>query len=931
MRGAVGDETGEQGIDAVSLDFRRIHWAPVVNSRGDLGTDLFVQVRDERRFSLGLVVGVQVKAGPSWFDDPALDAGGAVIGWWFYEPDKRHFDEWVEHGLPHLVVLHDLDKQVSYWSHVTAAAVQSTGKGSKILVPITQTIDAEHAHALIEVAATMRVGVALQGTAWAADGVPIGPGSLLRHAMIASRLVAPHPNATVKELTPEQALALIVQGRHFDLNRYVNSKAAPTMEDAARPKSAWRWRLVAAMWQYTTTGDDSELTPLTSLATSAPDRAAGAIVAACTAMDGERFEDAIQLLSEVVEDAEPIDCAWLLAQRARVLSELGHIAQARQDAARAQRSVMHASEDLTAAAIGAAAAQLLFQTSAWSERTVGSVIEASDTAVSWWRGQQMANGLMKAAERHFRRYADDTAVVIGGTDVAQNSLFGVQLGAHLTGEHGTWRSAASLLGQHELMVWQPDQGFERHAAALDDLRRAGDRDQLKLAVVRTWRVGPVAALADAVRRVQNAPWTHTTTGTNLVMWRHGGDLLPPAMATIAADRCIEVLADPASPARIAAPFRVDAYVLQALAGVLPAADDRVHREVAAMLATQPADVGPGEVQDEIACLKALRHEVLTDADVAGLRERSRRLRESHLSADFIGALAVFDEDSRRVLLERIAAGDLGALAALEGDDLPVDAAAQAVRLAAEHTVGIVEQARRHEYRDRSWDPVADLAHWNCRFPEIADWAALVSVLAESAVPGEYKRFAFVRLAADIERVPEDVRAELRSVVSSFAEPPNPFGITLGRPAGGTITYLAMALGTLDVSQYAEAASRLMAGTSQDRQDFIRFVAGGDPLRWAPALLALLGDGDVQVRAVAAHRVAIAALDHDDELLRAAVLRAAADPGALVPMASAAGLCRGSDPHPDLVEAMQRFLSHPSYKVRSAALAALDGWAETATT
>ncbi|GAA0904533.1 hypothetical protein [Virgisporangium aurantiacum] len=89
MQGTAEDETGELGVDAISFDFRRIHWSPVVNARGDLGTDMFVQVRDEQRFSLGLMVGVQAKAGPKWFKRPVHDEDGTLVGWWFYEEHKR--------------------------------------------------------------------------------------------------------------------------------------------------------------------------------------------------------------------------------------------------------------------------------------------------------------------------------------------------------------------------------------------------------------------------------------------------------------------------------------------------------------------------------------------------------------------------------------------------------------------------------------------------------------------------------------------------------------------------------------------------------------------------------------------------------------------------------------------------------------------------
>ncbi len=911
------------GVDAISLDFRRIHWSPVVNSRGDLGTDLFVQVRDERRFSLGLMVGAQAKAGSTWFEKPVYDADGALIGWWFYEPDKRHFDEWVEHGLPHLVVLHDLERRCSYWVHVTAGNVESTGKGCKVLVPVDQTIDAAHADDLIKVAATMRQGVPLQGTAWVAGALPIGPGSVLRHALIAPRLVAPHPNLEIDDLSPEQALALIIKCRHEELIRYTKRlKSVPSM-NAAKVSKDWRWQFVAAMWQFTTAGGSGDLARLASTAASGPQRAASAVAAACAAIDSERYDDAIEFLSGPMERAEPIDCAWLLAQRARVRADLGLVAEARQDAARAQRYLAHASDDLTAAAIRAAAGQLLFQTSAWGERSVGAFVEENDTAVSWWRGRTMAAGLTDAAERQFSRYTADSGVKLAGADVANNKLYAVQLGAHLTGEHSTWRGATSLLAQHTLMFWTPQDGPNRYAGALDDLRRSGDRKSINLAAIRTWRAGPTTALADVTCRVHDIPWTHTTTGTNLLLWKHGGDLLPADLATAAANRCLDILADPAALTSVALPFRIDFVTQQALAGLLPTADANAHRRAIEFLEGLPADAGPGKVDEMMKCLRAFPTTALTSEDVARLRETARRLSEPHLATAVMGVLAGFDPVSQQYLLDQIAAGDVSALRAFGGDDLPTDAAVQAIRLAAHHTDIIVSQTREHTFAQRDWDPPAHLAEWNCRHPDIANWEPLLRLLAEPFAPGQYKRNALVILAANIESVPEAVRAALTEIVRNFSEPPNPYGQLLGKSAGGAVKHLAMALGAPNAAEHADLVSQMLTGTAQDRLDFIQYVVPSDPVRYAFALLTLLGDGDIQIRANAGYCAARAATLHDDRFLHAAVRQAADDPGALTPLGVASGLKHTAPLREDLSNVLSKLEAHASARVRFASKAALE--------
>jgi hypothetical protein len=70
MRAQTREQTGCAGVSEVSGAFERIGWGPVPNTQHDLGTDLFIQARDARSFDRGLIVGAQVKAGPSYFARP---------------------------------------------------------------------------------------------------------------------------------------------------------------------------------------------------------------------------------------------------------------------------------------------------------------------------------------------------------------------------------------------------------------------------------------------------------------------------------------------------------------------------------------------------------------------------------------------------------------------------------------------------------------------------------------------------------------------------------------------------------------------------------------------------------------------------------------------------------------------------------------------
>ena len=116
-------------------------------------------------------------------------------------------------------------------------------------------------------------------------------------------------------------------------------------------------------------------------------------------------------------------------QRARARAEIGAVAAARQDAASAQRMLVGDPDDFTASAIGAAAVSLLFRTAAWGEQQLEELIAASDTAASWWRSQTLSWGIVDAAARTFRQWADEQAARIEFEDTVNNRLFAALVNA----------------------------------------------------------------------------------------------------------------------------------------------------------------------------------------------------------------------------------------------------------------------------------------------------------------------------------------------------------------------------------------------------------------------------------------------------------------------------------------------------------------------
>ena len=944
MWGSPEEQTGGIGTSEVAANLQRIGWGPVIhNASHDLGTDLLAQARGLGLFNLGLLVGLQVKGGPSYFQDPAYDEDGTVIGWWYYQPNTSHFDDWVRHGQPHLLVLHDLDTRTSYWVHVTANAVQVTGKGAKILVPADQTIDPEHLDDLLAVAATQKQAIPLEGTAWTAGAGAIAPGHRLRHALLVPRLVAPHPNVGVAAaIGPEEAVALLVQARLRDLERFAERHdSVPRLAEAGSSKD-WRWRFVAAIGRLVTEGDATDLAAAVADAPTPANRTAASVVTACALMDTERHEDAIALLSEQLKrvgkevgrkhDPIPIDQAWLLVQRARARAEIGQVTAARDDAATAQRTLVTDPNDFTASAIRAAAAALLFQTAAWSDKKVDELIAASDTAASWWRSQTLSWGLLDAATRNFRQWADDQAARIEFEDTVNNRLFAALLNAHLTGDQGAWRQAGSLLARNTLVDQHARGNATHQAEALDELRRSGDKASLALAARRLWAIGPFGPLADAARRIGPGSWTHTTASANLALWQHAGDVLDEPTAIDAARYCLAILADHSDfVARTTPSFLIAPAILEALAGLLLAADDAVHHEIITMVTGLPP------IADEVIAVGLARVVVKLPATALAMPDvraawRTAALAQPHhgLPAKMLGLLAAEDAASHAELLGRVATGDRYALEAL-GDvrQLDPNVVQKLTAEDAQAVEAIIAQAEANTFALMSRDAARSLAVLSLWHPDAAQWEVLLRFLAHDRVAGEHKRDTCLVLAARAAQLPETVRSALRELAPQLLGIAGPsedaFRRTLGRPLGGAAANLAAAVGALDAQAITITLTTLITGSRQERCDAAKLIIRLGRPEHTAALVTLLVDHHADVRADAARALAIRVASPDtgsDTLAIEGLRRALADPGALTSLAIASEIATIQTPTKQALDLAGPLLRHPSARVREAARSSL---------
>ncbi|MER7437080.1 DUF4365 domain-containing protein [Pseudonocardia alni] len=874
------------GEAQVYTKFTALGWGPIKNETHDLGTDLYVQTRDDKLSDRGLLLAVQVKAGDSRFRAPERDQSGKIVGWWF-DSDTRHFDDWVRHGLPHILVLNKNTEEVAYWVHVTADSVVSTGSTCKILVPENQRIDENWRDELLAVAATQRKGFDLQGSLWRHNSTHSpSPAAAFRYALLAPRLVAPHPNETINgELKAEQALALIVGGRLLEFHVGMERKdTLPSLERMKRRK--WEWRLVAAFWEQATNDRDLPEKVLTSA--KKPHQVAAAVVLrSCVLAERDSSSAAVDLISSHLDTLDGVDRAWLLIHRAWRRLEYGEVSEAREDAALCQRLIVGETFDVSAFAVRAAAADLLFRTAgSFGTSNIGSVLRSTDIATTWWRSQTLYTGAEAALNSFFKDWADDRSVTWSAIDKAAVKFYSAATTALHAADQGEWRAAERLRARHEILAGQKAGENERIEAGLNALRSCGDDKSMDAAARRLWRTGPLEPIKKSALLAARTEWTRTSALASLILLREGADLLPEQEVSNLVRSLLKILGDDRADfiKRCRPRFFLEHHIGKVVRACLSVSrSSSVHENVADYLISQATTKPHDPQQDDLARLAMSLDASLLQPETVDRLYRSCARRSTRCVIAILGTIRDHDERARKRVNRHANRGETFALGQF-GDlrKLSSSGARKTVDRCIATVNSITEEALKHSYRGGAPDSPRTLAIMNCWFPDHAEWVKLIDFLGNSTIPGEYKRGACLVLARTTERIPEEFRDRL--VEAALTLTGNNFSIDfLEEPLGGAGLDLLLALLPFDDDRLGPIVAAALTGTWQERRDVCSALGRmAQPESWG-VLGALASDSHIDVRAAAARAITLLAIrDEAYPLADALMYKLIDDPGGLIP-------------------------------------------------
>lgn len=117
----IGVSATEKIINQMGLIFRE-------QPTDDYGIDAQIETI-ENGYATGKLIAVQIKSGASFFNEKTSDS---II----YRGERKHYDYWLNHSLPVIIVLYDPINDICYWNVVNLKTAILTPKNWKIEIPL---------------------------------------------------------------------------------------------------------------------------------------------------------------------------------------------------------------------------------------------------------------------------------------------------------------------------------------------------------------------------------------------------------------------------------------------------------------------------------------------------------------------------------------------------------------------------------------------------------------------------------------------------------------------------------------------------------------------------------------------------------------------------------------------------------------------------
>lgn len=122
----IGVSATEKIINQMGLIFRE-------QPTDDYGIDAQIETI-ENGYATGKLIAVQIKSGSSFFNETTSDS---II----YRGERKHYDYWLNHSLPVIIVLYNPTNDTCYWNVVNLKTATFTPKNWKIEIPFSNLLE----------------------------------------------------------------------------------------------------------------------------------------------------------------------------------------------------------------------------------------------------------------------------------------------------------------------------------------------------------------------------------------------------------------------------------------------------------------------------------------------------------------------------------------------------------------------------------------------------------------------------------------------------------------------------------------------------------------------------------------------------------------------------------------------------------------------
>lgn len=743
MRASKNEAKGMSGESYVTAKLEEFGFGVAQNNRHDLGTDLLVFVRDQRGFDLGGLMGVQVKNWPSLVKKPSVDNGRE--GWWFPE-SADHFNYWLDFPIPHLMVLFDDAAKESYWVHITEDAVQSTGKGKKIFIPRENVLNKESIPSLIKIALSKLPQPSWEGSIL--EGASEIPNEVrLRYALIAPRLIAPHPNLTVSDISPVEAIALLSLTRIDEVTvRYKEVQELLDPEKSTKSDDPL-WRLYSALFEWVVNKQVDSVLNFPSADTEADIAAAVEVIKATVLSEKHLPQRACKELRDALtrDDYSLVDYAWLQLHLARNLIEIGEFDRAQGLALEVSLIGQIEYKDPSARYLAGVAMDFVFQLHSRvqrmgfeaEEQNLTKAIKARDTAASWWRTQIVVSGLSDFVEKTYLQWSDNDDITIWKAyDAVVLRMRSASLIAGFAADTNNWRYAVVLLARY-FLVFSTD--TNELVYALNLLRIAGAKNELKLAASHFLRFGPIEPLVQVVNKLSLDDSTRISLRCDFALIEKCASILDTNSVDKYALWLLQEIENPSKTYVFGSYHWYVSKAIEVLANIYDACSSEVMVKIHDHLITMPgveddlcadaySKLIASIVEDDIA-----KGKVWDSGKLAKLAARGDN-DETNLKKAIERLVSTYDSEIREGLLERIEAGDIDALASWGNlADLPKSAVQGMLGNLSNQIETIIKNAHSGACIVGAFDKLSVLIKLNISHPDYANWQPCLKMLHDQYV------------------------------------------------------------------------------------------------------------------------------------------------------------------------------------------------------